>query len=100
MKIYGNKNETFAVAGGRVFLIQSQDMLAEFEEISELPGDAKPLSAAILSDFEVPEYVVTVDAASALGRKGGKSKSAAKSEAARANGRKGGRPKGVKNETA
>jgi len=32
-------------------------------------------------------------AAATLGRKGGKSKSAAKSEAARANGRKGGRPK-------
>jgi hypothetical protein len=31
--------------------------------------------------------------AAALGRKGGKSKSAAKSEAARANGRKGGRPR-------
>lgn len=35
-----------------------------------------------------------VSAAAALGRKGGKVKTAAKSEAARENGRKGGRPKG------
>lgn len=45
----------------------------------------------------MPTQSAISEAAAALGRKGGRSRSAAKVAASRANGKKGGRPKGSKN---
>jgi hypothetical protein len=54
---FGNQAETFLVAGGRVFVIQSPDLRPkeEFTEIKKLPKGAKALSEIALEGIEVPE---------------------------------------------
>jgi len=79
------------------------DTLGEVITILEKCNPGARCSIARISDntvfFEgtVEDVIVEINysaAAAALGRKGGKVKTAAKAKAARENGRKGGRPKG------
>jgi len=95
MQLYGTENETFAVAAGRTFIIQSTDLELDYEEISALPEDARPLSAHLTWDIEIPEEITRIEAAASMGRKGGKAKTPAKAAACRRNGKKGGRPKKI-----
>ena len=78
------RNAEAVEAGLQAVKLRPQDMLAW-----------SSLSLFHVRNNQIKEAEAELDkiAAATLGRKGGKSKSAAKSEAARANGRKGGRPR-------
>lgn len=68
-------------------IYQCHDLNDIFPDFGLLPGDAVWLTDQLVEQEQISQ------AASALGRLGGQSKSAAKQQAARENGKLGGRPK-------
>ena len=55
--ICGNEHETGVVLrDGRIYLIQSADLQADYEELRELPADWQPLDPSICQDLVIPEF--------------------------------------------
>lgn len=55
VKFFGTDSETVVVTSKGVFLIQSPDMTAEYEELKAVPAGFEPVNGY---DLEVPQAIV------------------------------------------
>lgn len=55
LEFYGTESETVVVTGKGVFLIQSPDMTASYEELQAVPEGFEPVNGY---DLEVPEEII------------------------------------------
>jgi len=101
MHLYGTDTETFCVlADGSIWLVQSPDLVGEYQQLLALPAAAEPLDVSVANDLVISTYLEQRDAsaaAAALGRKGGRAGTGAakrrSTEHYRRAGAKGGRAK-------
>jgi hypothetical protein len=57
IKFFGNHIESVAVTDKGVFLIQSPDMLSEYEELDEIPNGMKLINPSLIDDDFVPDGI-------------------------------------------
>lgn len=57
MEFWGNEYETGVVLQDeRIYLIQSADLQADYEELRELPADWQPIDPSLCQDLVIPEF--------------------------------------------